>query len=89
MERFRFGIQQKNSGGIWCCNAWQLLAVSFIAFACSVETAIYCGSVPGVVQTQHKLRSLRNNSEIVLISSMLFTAVADGSGDTPNYPQLP
>lgn len=66
----------------------QLLAFSFTAFACAVEMAIYCGSVPGMVQTQHKLRSLRNNNEIVLVSNMLFTAVADGSGDTPDYPQL-
>lgn len=51
----------------------------FIAFVCKVEITIFCGSAPGVVQTQHSLRSLRNNNEIALISSTFYYSFADGS----------
>lgn len=80
MARFRFAVWQIRL--VMCrCSAWQLLAASF-----TVEKSKCCGSAPGAAQTQHRLTSLRNNDEIV--SNSLFTAVADRSGDTPDYPQL-
>lgn len=62
MERFMFAAQQGHSGDISCCSAWQLLAFRSTEF---VEMSLSCGSGPGVVQTQNKLSSLRNNEEIV------------------------
>lgn len=49
----------------------------FTVFVCKVEITIFCGSAPGVVQTQHSLGSLRNNNEIALISSTFYYSFAD------------
>lgn len=62
MERFMFAAQQEHSGDISCCSAWQLLAFPSTEF---VEMSLSCGSVPGVLQTQHQRSSLRNNDEKV------------------------
>lgn len=62
MERFVSAAQQEHSGDISCCSAWQLLAFASTEF---VEMSLSCGSVPGMVQTQHKLSTLRNYNETV------------------------
>lgn len=62
MGRFMFAAQQEHSGDISCCSAWQLMAFPCTEF---VEMSLSCGSVPGVVQTQHRLSPLRNYDGIV------------------------